>query len=127
MSKAEVGSITWRDLTVDNASNVASFYRSVVGWRSLPISMGDYDDYVMQTPSDDSGVAGICHAKGPNAGLPAQWLMYVKVANLDESLKQVTIQGGKALTEVKKLSDISNYAVIEDPAGAVCVIYDEQG
>ncbi|MEP4298184.1 MAG: VOC family protein, partial [Paraglaciecola sp.] len=80
MNKVEVGSIKWRDLTVDNATNVAAFYRSVVGWRSLAISMGEYDDYVMQTPSDDSGVAGICHAKGPNTGLPAQWLMYVKVA-----------------------------------------------
>lgn len=126
MNKAEVGSITWRDLTVDNATNVAAFYRTVVGWGSLPVSMGEYDDYVMQTPSDDSGVAGICHAKGPNTGLPAQWLMYVKVAHLDESLKQVSIQGGKVLTEVKKLSDSSNYVVIEDPAGAVCVIYDEQ-
>lgn len=126
MSKTEIGSITWRDLTVNNAANVAEFYQAVVGWRSLPISMGDYHDYVMQTPSDDSGVAGICHDKGPNTGLPAQWLMYVKVAKLDESLKQVTKQGGEVLTEVKKLSETSNFAVIKDPEGAVCVIYDEQ-
>ncbi|MFT2090682.1 VOC family protein [Paraglaciecola sp. 2405UD69-4] len=125
MKKAEVGSITWRDLTVNNAAEVAEFYQSVIGWKTSPVNMGDYEDYAMSTPATEEGVAGVCHAKGPNSSLPAQWLMYVKVENLQESLEQVLALGGKVLTDVKKLSDTSYYAVIKDPAGAVCAIYDE--
>lgn len=125
MKKAEVGSVTWFDLTVDNASQVKDFYTSVVGWKSHPVSMGEYDDYAMQTPDTNAGVAGVCHKKTVNKALPSQWLMYVKVADLDASIEQVTQKGGTVLTEIRNLSDTSRYVVIQDPAGAVCAIYDE--
>lgn len=125
MKKAEVGSVTWFDLTVDNASQVKDFYTSVVGWKSYPVSMGEYDDYAMQTPHTSTDVAGVCHKKSVNKALPSQWLMYVKVADLDTSIVQVTQKGGTVLTDIKTLSDTSRYVVIQDPAGAVCAIYDE--
>lgn len=125
MKKAEVGSVTWFDLTVDNAEQVKDFYSSVVGWQSKPISMGEYDDYAMQTPETNAGVAGVCHKKSVNKGLPSQWLMYIKVANVMASIEQVKQNGGTVLTEIKTLSDTSQYVVIQDPAGAVCAIYDE--
>jgi hypothetical protein len=125
MKKAEVGSVAWFDLTVDNAVEVKDFYTSVVGWQSNPVSMGEYDDYAMQTPDTNTGVAGVCHKKTVNKALPSQWLMYIKVADLESSIQQVKEKGGNVLTEVKKLSDTSRYTVIQDPAGAVCAIYDE--
>jgi predicted enzyme related to lactoylglutathione lyase len=125
MNNTEIGSMTWFDLTVPNAKEVSEFYSSVVGWQQNPVSMGDYDDYSMQTPDSKTDVAGVCHATGVNQDLPAQWLMYINVSDLDASVKQVVKMGGKVLTEIKKLSDSSYYAVIKDPAGAVCAIYSE--
>lgn len=123
MSNTEVGTMAWFDLTVPNAKQVSEFYSSVVGWKQNPISMGEYHDYSMQTPDSETDVAGVCHATGVNEDLPAQWLMYIKVANLDASVEQVVKLGGSVLTPIKKLSDSSQYAVIKDPAGAVCAIY----
>lgn len=37
--------------------------------------MGAYDDYVMNASSTGQATAGICHARGGNADLPAQWLV----------------------------------------------------
>lgn len=125
MSNAEIGSVAWFDLTVPNAKEVTEFYTSVVGWQQSPVSMGDYNDYSMQTADSNTDVAGVCHATGVNQDLPAQWLMYIKVSDLDESIEQVVKLGGSVLTPVKKLSDTSYYAVIKDPAGAVCAIYAE--
>ena len=51
--------------------------------------------------------------------------MYIKVADLPASIEQVQQKGGTVLTEIKKLSDTSQYVVIQDPAGAVCAIYAE--
>ena len=47
--------------------------------------MGDYVDYSM-SDQDGNVVAGICHARGSNAGLPPQWLVYIQVASVAASL-----------------------------------------
>lgn len=119
----QVGSILWYDLTVENADEVRDFYNKVVGWTETPLDMGGYSDYCMNQPADGKTVAGICHARGGNAGLPAQWLLYITVADLDESLKQVEEKGGKVIRGARNYGDQGRYAVIQDPAGAVAALY----
>ncbi len=115
------GTINWHDLTVPNADEVRDFYSAVVGWTYEGLDMGGYEDYVMKSPSGD-GVSGICHARGVNAGVPAQWLLYITVANLAESLEKVVANGG----EIVYRSNGGTMAVIKDPAGAVCALYAEE-
>ena len=119
----EVGSITWYDLTVENADEVREFYKRVVGWTETPLDMGGYSDHCMNQPGDNKTVAGICHARGSNAGLPAQWLIYITVADLDESLKQVTESGGKVLSPIRQAGGGARFAVVQDPAGAAAALY----
>lgn len=111
------GTVVWRDLTVKNAAEVKEFYTRVTGWKADPVSMGDYDDYSMLTEGGDC-VAGVCHAQGGNAGMPAQWLIYIKVADLDRSIIECTALGGKVIHGPRSMGD-SRFCVIEDPAGAV--------
>ncbi len=125
MSTAPVGSVVWSDLTVKNAENVKDFYAQVIGWQANSINMGDYEDFSMQLPSNNQDVVGICHAKGSNAGLPAQWLLYFKVANLDDSIAQTQARGGQLLSKVKSYGSTSRYIIIQDPAGAVCALFEE--
>lgn len=119
--KPKIGSIVWRDLTVKNAAKVRDFYSAVVGWKSQSLSMGAYDDYCMNTPVGDETVAGVCHARGVNKGLPPQWLMYVTVADVDESAKACVAHGGKVLVKPRPLGE-GRSCVIEDPAGAVIAL-----
>ncbi|MGB3561682.1 MAG: VOC family protein, partial [Thermoanaerobaculia bacterium] len=84
-SKPEIGKIGWTDLTVDNADDVRDFYTAVVGWKPSPVDMGGYSDYSMITPDTGEPIAGVCHARGSNADLPAQWLIYITVADVDAS------------------------------------------
>ncbi len=67
MSDANLGKITWCDLTVPDAKAVADFYAAVTGWTPQGLSMGDYEDFVMLAPGGD-GAAGICT---PAARTPA--------------------------------------------------------
>ena len=83
--KPEIGSINWHDLTVPNADELQQFYTQVVGWKSTPYAMGDYDDFNIHAPDSDAVVAGICHARGANANIPPQWLIYITVADVDTS------------------------------------------
>ena len=80
----KVGSIVWTDLTVSNAEQIRDFYTAVVGWQPEPVDMGAHSDFTMKAV-DGQGVTGICHARGTNAELPRQWLMYIIVEDLDQS------------------------------------------
>ena len=125
MSTVATGSIVWCDLTVQDAESVKDFYANVVGWQANPTNMGDYDDFTMVCPGTTEGVAGICHARGGNADLPSQWLLYFKVEDLDQSLQQVERLGGKAITSMKYFGGKSRYIIVEDPAGAVCALFED--
>lgn len=121
-AKQQVGSIGWLDLTVDDASGVRDFYQGVVGWSHTPVSMGDYNDFCMNRPGDGETVSGICHARGGNGELPAVWLPYFIVADLDASLAACEAGGGTLVSGPKSMGG-DRYAIITDPAGASCALY----
>lgn len=121
-TKTKPGTINWFDLTVTNAEPIRDFYKSVVGWETSPVDMGGYNDFCMH-PEDAGPVAGVCNAKGGNSGLPAQWIMYITVSNLDASIKNCVELGGKVIFGPKPMGK-NRYCVIQDPAGAVCGLFE---
>ena len=123
-SKPEIGSITWFDLSVPDAEKVKDFYSKVVGWKANPVSMGGYNDFNMNSPESGKTNAGICNKRGANAELPSQWLVYITVKNVDESAEICKENGGKILVAPKYMGSYGRYCVIEDPAGAVCALFE---
>ena len=122
--KHAVGTIGWTDLTVPNADEVRDFYAAVVGWKPEALSMGDYSDYVMTAPGTGAGAAGVCHARGVNADMPPQWIVYIIVEDLDHSVRQCVEMGGKLLRQPTSMGPHSRYCVIQDPAGAVAALFE---
>lgn len=124
MSDNKIGTMAWLDLSVENAGQVKSFYEAVIGWKSDNIAMGGYDDYAMLEPESNEAVAGVCHAKGVNSDLPPAWLPYFLVSDIDVAIMAVKKCGGSVITDVKSMGN-DKYAVIKDPAGAACAIYQK--
>jgi len=122
MGKHKIGTIGWRDLTVDNAEEIRDFYQSIVGWQMKPEEMGGYNDYHLIPPGTQESVAGICHARGANADLPPQWLIYFIVDDVERSASRCRDLGGEVLVEPRGLAG-GRFCVIRDPAGAVCALY----
>ena len=120
--KPRIGAIAWIDLTVGAARDVRDFYQDVVGWTAGDVEMGGYSDFTMHPPGGGDPVAGVCHARGPNAELPAHWLIYITVADLDRSLARCRGRGGAILAGPKGMGSAGRYAVIRDPAGAVAAL-----
>ncbi|MFH1196750.1 MAG: VOC family protein [bacterium] len=119
-----IGSIGWVDLTIPNASELREFYKNVVGWKSEGLSMGEYEDFVMISPSDNQPKAGVCHKRGGNSEFPSVWMVYFTVKNIDDSIRLVKESGGKILVDIKIMDGYGKYCVIEDPAGAVCALFE---
>ena len=122
-SELEVGTIGWTDLTVEDAERIRDFYARVVGWSPSPVAMEGYDDFNMNTPSGGQPTAGICHARGPNADLPPQWMIYIVVEDVDRSVARCTELGGRVVTGPRGSASTGRTCVIQDPAGAVAALY----
>ena len=118
----DIGKIGWIDITVDDASGLKDFYTKVVGWKPDDVSMGEYNDFNMTTPESGEPAAGICHARGSNAELPAQWMIYIVVEDAAKSADVCTENGGKVLVGPRSMGGAS-VCVIEDPSGAVAALY----
>ena len=117
-----LGTVGWFDLTVKDCPEIRDFYQAVVGWESTAEEMDGYADYSMIPPGGDDPVAGICHARGLNANMPAQWLIYIRVADVHVSLAHGVELGGKLLVEPRDFGSYGSICVIQDPAGAVVAL-----
>jgi uncharacterized protein len=119
------GKILWTDLTVENADEIKDFYGSVIGWTFSEQPVADYVDYNVHNALEhgDECIAGICHKKGSNVNIPAQWLNYVIVKNLRESLANCQKLGGKTIDGPRKMGK-NMFAVIQDPAGAYLALME---
>lgn len=122
MTDKKIGAIEWRDLTVENAEEVKGFYSQVVGWKTEPVSMGDYNDFNINLPDSGETIAGVCHARGSNAKMPPQWMMYVRVADSEVSAKKTVELGGEIIDGPRTMGG-ETYYVIRDPAGAVLTVF----
>ncbi|MEM9811763.1 MAG: VOC family protein [Pseudomonadota bacterium] len=123
MADTASGPPTWFDLTVADADAVRDFYASVCGWRAEPHDMGEYSDFTMHAPSGEA-VTGICHARGVNAALPPVWIPYFRVPSLTEAVERAVAGGGTVLDHrPHPKAEDQGFAVISDPAGAVCAVW----
>lgn len=123
------GTINWRDLTTNKADELKGFYEEIAGWQSQDMPMKDgsdeYNDYIMKDAAENP-IAGICHSRGVNEGIPPQWIMYISVEDIQEGIAKTENLGGKLLKEHKAKDGSTVYAMIEDPAGAVFALAKTQ-
>lgn len=117
----EIGSIAWIDLTVPNAAEIKEFYTAVTGWQASPHDMGAYHDFDIKKPADGDIVTGICHGRDTNANIPAQWLIYITVADVEASAKRCVALGGHIIDGPRMMGE-NHFCVIQDPAGAVAAL-----
>lgn len=124
-----VGSIGWIDMATVDHEPVRDFYEAVVGWTSVPLPMGDHEDYCMVPPGGDEAVAGICRETGAAAtGLPPTWMISIVVADLNDALVQVSEWVGwvgLVHSGPRDAGGSGRIAVIRDPAGAYAALFEE--
>ncbi len=118
-----MGTVAWCDITVPDASTLRDFYAEVVGWRPEPVAMDGYDDFNMVKPATGEPAAGICHARGSNAAIPPQWLVYITVPSLTASVAKALELGAEHLSGPTEAGDEGGFCVLRDPAGAIFALY----
>lgn len=120
-SKIKIGQICWTDLTVDNADELKEFYKNTLGWTEFAIKMKDengdeYADYAMMI-DEETPAGGICNKRGVNQNIPSQWIMYVKVEDVQDTLNKCLQFGGNVVHTSRKKDGTLNYVIVKDPQG----------
>ena len=111
------GRFVWHELMTPNRAGAQDFYSNSLGWRIEPWA----HDPSYSMFAGPSGPLGGSVEQPPNA-VP-QWVPYIAVPDLEETLRQATELGASVTIEPTKIDNGGRYAVLADPHGATFGIY----
>lgn len=111
----EHGTVTWNELQTPDPAAAATFYRSVVGWDSQTMDMGDAGDYTVFTIGEEM-VAGAMQP--PQPGVPAHWSVVFATDDADATAARATELGGTVHAAPFDMP-VGRLTVIADPHGIV--------
>jgi uncharacterized protein len=118
------GSFCWIELATTDQNAAKQFYGSLLGWTANDSPMGPDDVYTMF--GLEGRHTGACYTLRPDMraqGVPPHWLLYVSVANADETAAKVAPAGGIVVVPPFDVMEHGRMAVLQDPAGAAISIW----
>jgi predicted enzyme related to lactoylglutathione lyase len=118
------GAMTWNELFTSDVDRAGKFYASTFGWTLTPVDMGQMGTYTLFGRAGQKNNVGGMMPLGPQMkGVPAHWLIYFAVTDVDASAKLAGESGGKVLSPPMDIPNVGRFATIQDPQGAVFAVY----
>jgi hypothetical protein len=116
------GRFVWHELMTTDPRVAKDFYSRVVGWK--PQAFSQDPSYTVLTTKDGM-MAGLMMlpAEAASMGAPPSWLVYVGVANVDDTVSQAEDMGAKTLKAPTNIPNVGRFAVLQDPQGAVFSVF----
>ncbi len=118
------GSFCWVELGTTDQNGAKQFYGSLFGWTATDFPMGPNEVYTMF--SLDASNTSACYALNPEMrahGVPPHWLLYVSVADADQTSAKVAPAGGKVMAGPFDVMEFGRMAVLQDRAGATIAVW----
>ena len=109
------------DLGVDQPERAIKFYSGIFGWHIEPLQ-GVPDYWLIST--GDIGQPGIDGGLVKRRHTADGTTCTIEVPSVDESLKQVTVYGGKNLTGKTTIPGVGYYAYCQDTEGNIFAIME---
>jgi predicted enzyme related to lactoylglutathione lyase len=111
----DVGEWAWLDLWSNDVEKAARFYRSVIGYETIPAGDASSARSGMHLVSGGYVRAGIMQKHDPNT--TSVWLPYVRVADAKKSAQAAREAGGRVIYEPAPLGT-AMVGIVADPTGA---------
>ena len=114
------GAFSWNELMTTDVAAARQFYGALFGWETEDYEGGS--GYVLVKVGGDA-VGGMMTVPPECAGAPPAWGIYVTVADVDATARQVESLDGKLLRPPEDIPDVGRFCVLQDPQGAtLCAI-----
>jgi uncharacterized protein len=113
----EPGSLCWNELAARDVDAAKRFYEAVFGWQGETSAYGDtsYTEWKL----DGRSIGGMIQMNEQwPAEIPAHWMVYFAVEDIDAAVAKATELGGKVAVEPTD-TPVGRFAVLNDPHGAV--------
>ena len=111
------GKVGWRELWTDEPEVAGRFYSQLFGY-TLNKPKDTYTIFML----GDSMEGGMVHISERVSDMPSHWASYFNTVNLKETMEAIVNAGGKILEVNDKLL-VGQFAIAQDPAGALfCTI-----
>ena len=115
MRQPTPNSIEWNELITPDPGAGARFYCELFGWttEAMPLPGMPYTMFKL----GERAFGGTMAPQQP--GIPAHWLPYVSVANIEDAVAKATGLGGAVIVSPMSIGEAGRIAVLKDPQGAV--------
>ena len=118
------GSFCWIELATSDPEAAKSFYGELFGWKPNDIPMGPDAVYTMFELDGREAAAGYkLRPDQTQHGVPPHWMIYIAVANADESAARVPELGGTLLAPAFDVAEHGRMAIAQDPTGATFALW----
>ncbi len=115
------GTLCWADLSTPDAKRASDFYSGLFGWQ------------IITDPKDSSGylhikngehfIGGIPPAVHRQPGVPAHWMAYFQVDDVDTSANKAKEMGAKLCLPPMSMEGVGRMSVVADPQGATFAMF----
>lgn len=109
-----LGSFMWCSLMATDVPAAIAFYTKIVGWEAQTEG-----GMTVFTKNGEQ----IANVEAAQPGMPAAWLLHVRVADLAASRDKVPGLGGQILMPQVDVPGIGSFAVVQDPNGGVLSLF----
>ena len=117
----EPGARCWVELLTRDVAKAKEFYESL-GWESETHAAGEMGGYT-EFKVDGQSVAGLMQMPDMiPAQVPAHWVAYIQVADVDETAAKITAAGGTIQAPPMDIPP-GRFAAAADPQGATFAIF----
>jgi predicted enzyme related to lactoylglutathione lyase len=113
------GLFCWNELVTTNVPSAKKFYHGVLGWKTQPFAKSPVDYTHFKKGNDMAG--GLMKSLKP--GVPAHWVPYVMVEDVDATAKKAKKLKGKVVLPPCDIPTVGRIAVLLDPQGAAIGIF----
>lgn len=115
------GTLCWADLSTPDPEGARKFYADMFGWKIFPGEKDPSGYLHIQNGKDFIG--GIPPAGDRNPQIPAHWLPYFLVSNVDAIAGKAKDRGAAVHLAPLDIENVGRMAVLADPQGAVFAIF----
>lgn len=113
------GTIHWNELNTHDVEAAKAYYGQVCGWTFQTMPMEGGGEYTVGMLGEDM-VAGIFDISTMPGGetMPAHWLTYFCVDDVDAATEASTAAGGKLMRPATDVPQVGRFSIVQDATGA---------
>jgi len=113
------GTVCWNELMTTDASAARAFYGTLLGWTAEDVPLGG--GYTLFRRGETMA-GGMLQMTEEMKGIPPHWLVYVSVADCDDTVARATAAGGRVMVSPMTLETVGRFAILADPQGAAFAV-----